>query len=91
MSILIKGMEMPKDKPIRIVLNPNGQLFVDHGVHFTEYEAVELPPHGRLIDADALQRRFDRLPQTSGDVIEAEDVFDVIRTAPTIIEAEGTE
>ena len=50
---------------------------------------IDVPPHGRLIDADALQRRFDRLPQTSGDVIEAEDVFDVIRTAPTIIEVEG--
>lgn len=57
-DVLIKGMKMPKDKPIRIVLNPNGQLFVDHGVHFTEYEAVELPPHGRLIDADAMSEKY---------------------------------
>lgn len=56
MSILIKGMEMPKDQPLRIVLNPNGQLFVDHSDHFTEYEAVELPPHGRLIDADEFEK-----------------------------------
>lgn len=50
MSILIKGMKMPKDQPTRIVLNPNGQLFVDHGTWFTEYEAIELPDHGDLID-----------------------------------------
>ena len=53
-DILIRGMELPKNEPLRIVLNPNGQLFVDHGVTFTEYEAVELPEHGDLIDRDAL-------------------------------------
>ena len=53
-DILIRGMELPKNEPLRIVLNPNGQLFVDHGVTFTEYEAVELPEHGELIDRDAL-------------------------------------
>ena len=51
-DILIRGMEMPENEPLRLVLNPNGQLFVDHGVTFTEYEAVELPEHGDLIDRD---------------------------------------
>ena len=101
MSVLVKGMKIPKDKPIRIVLNPNGQLFVDHGVHFTEYEAVELPPHGRLIDADALRLLYDfNGYEPTGDMTEEE--FDrlmcrlpVIRAniddAPTIIEAEDEE
>ena len=53
-DILIRGMELPKNDPLRIVLNPNGQLFVDHGVTFTEYEAIELPEHGDLIDLDAV-------------------------------------
>jgi hypothetical protein len=53
-DILIRGIELPKNEPLRLVLNPNGQLFVDHGVTFEEYEAVELPEHGRLIDADKL-------------------------------------
>ena len=98
MSVIVKGMKMPKDEPIRIVLNPNGQLFVDHGVHFTEYEAVELPPHGRLIDADALRLLYDfNGYEPTGDMTEEE--FDrlmcrlpVIRAniddAPTIIEGE---
>ena len=49
-DILIRGMELAKNEPLRIVLNPNGQFFVDHGLTFTEYEAVELPEHGDLID-----------------------------------------
>lgn len=52
MSVLIKGMKMPTDQRARIVLHPNGQLFVDHGTWFTEYEAIELPDHGDLIDRD---------------------------------------
>ena len=49
-DILIFGMKMPENEPLRLVLNPNGQLFVDHGVTFTEYEAIELPEHGNLIN-----------------------------------------
>lgn len=55
MSVLIKGLKMPTGQPTRIVLNPNGQLFVDHGTWFTEYEAIELPDHGDLIDRDAIK------------------------------------
>lgn len=51
-DILIYRMRMPTDRPLRLVLNPNGQLFVDHGATFTEYETVELPPHGDLISKD---------------------------------------
>ena len=86
MSVLIKGMKMPKEKPLRIVLNPNGQLFVDHGSRFTEYETVEVPtPHGRLIDADELE--------ADTEWSERHDDYAAfsraqINSAPTIIEAE---
>lgn len=88
-DVLIKGMKMPKDKPIRIVLNPNGQLFVDHGVHFTEYEAVELPPHGRLIDADEM---LQFLVETFGEEVKAGFAWKTISEhCITIIEADGTQ
>ena len=76
-DILIHGMEMPKNEPLRIVLNPNGQLFVDHGVTFTEYEAVELPEHGDLIDRDALPK----------ERVEWEDIVN----APVVIPANKEE
>ncbi len=105
MSVLIKGMKMPKDKPIRIVLNPNGQLFVDHGVHFTEYEAVELPLHGRLIDAEnmlfneseafvsaqvQLEKNGDMVNQLINEVVHKK-IQMLIADTPTIIGAEEGE
>lgn len=54
MSVLIKGMEMPTDDFIRIILYPNGQAVKANAVDYEEFEAIPVPPHGRLIDADAL-------------------------------------
>ena len=89
MSILIKGMEMPKNKSICI------EIFADGGVHkFAECYpcafAVEVLPHGRLIDADALYELidggydldFDEVPETKRELLR------MITDAPTIIEAE---
>lgn len=94
MSILIKGMEMPT--------NCSACKFFDHGdcelLPYGDYiddkhkrrdncPLIELPPHGRLIDADALRDKWiwgttDRLGYTK--CIEVVDLDD----APTIIEAE---
>lgn len=77
-DILIRGMELPKNEPLRIVLNPNGQLFVDHGVTFTEYEAVELPEHGDLISRNqAFQMMLDRgyQKEAAGLILEVPTVI----------------
>lgn len=52
-DIIIRGMEMPKEKSICV------EIFADGGVHefaspFLLGLASELPEHGRLIDADEL-------------------------------------
>ena len=92
MNVLIKSMKMPQEQPLRMVLNPNGQLFVDHGAYFDEYEAVEVPtPHGRLVDADALKATFCA---ECNHTITCEDCdidYHIGRLAPPIIEAEGGE
>lgn len=49
-DILIRGIEMPTDEPLRIFLDTNGQVFVDRGVYYDEFEAVELPEHGEWIE-----------------------------------------
>ena len=99
-SILIKGMKMPIGQPVRIVLNPNGQLFVDHGTWFTEYEAIELHDHGDLIDRNMLIGGFadwyiqespmylgdnNTIAETIGDAMKA------IEDAPVVIPAERSE
>ena len=89
MSILIKGMEMPKDGELLCInIYPNGKVCIDMDLKCKQIAtAVSVPPHGRLIDADALRDKWiwgdtDRLGYT-----ECVEVID-IDNAPTIIEAE---
>lgn len=54
MSILIKGIEMPKDDEILCInIKSNGDVYynLDLSVN-TIANAIRIPPHGRLIDAD---------------------------------------
>ena len=94
MSILIKGMEMPQncdnclfDNSIWCLLNPkSADMIYDIADGRPKWcPLIEIPPHGRLIDADALE--------TDTEWSEYEDGFtsysrSVILYAPTIIEAE---
>ena len=47
---------------------------------------VELPPHGRLIDADALQKFIVELTKTDY-VFDAVGYHGLVRTRPTVLEA----
>ena len=52
-DIFIKGMEMPRIGKITLDIYPNGDVFEKRGIERIGYaKATELPPHGRLIDAD---------------------------------------
>ena len=60
MSILIRGMEMPKSRPVCIVIDAAGQarrydLNNDRYADDKLFEVVSVPPHGRCIDADAYE------------------------------------
>ena len=52
-GVYIKGIERQTYASLKIILHPNGQLFVDHGTWYSEHKAVFVPDHGRLIDATA--------------------------------------
>lgn len=90
MGVYIKGIEMPSKKAIAVVIHPDGTAYsakMFAGV-CTEYladcTAVPVPPHGRLIDADALFPMY-------ADLLDGGDMQPVIPkividTAPTIIE-----
>jgi hypothetical protein len=86
MSVLIKGMEMPKNGHITITISDNGEVVCNSEVIGGKYQyrsygrvgrAIPVPPHGALIDRDALP--------TSR--VEWEDIVN----APTIIPAEEGE
>ena len=69
MSVIIMGMEMPKlykTYKIRFTETNDGKIVVgiadlDSTAYRPAGEAVPVPPHGRLIDADAMQDEWFRL------------------------------
>ena len=86
MSVLIKGMKMPTScgaceasgTSVCKVWMRSDNLKVRH----SDCPLVELPPHGRLIDADALMENAQY--KGTHDIVTAWDIV----AAPTIIEAE---
>lgn len=99
MSIIITGLEMPTEREnFNLTIKYNGTVLdTDTGIQVAE--AYELPPHGRCIDADALEDNnitYYAIPVlknvTDAAIREAELVIRLkdIDNAPTIIPAETT-
>lgn len=101
MSILIKGMEMPKDCRECPLCNYHietgetwcvaidGLLATDYGpILFdgrdSDCPLVEIPAHGRLVDADALMQTYCRHEFSS----DMGDAMEILENYPTVIEAE---
>ena len=96
MSILIKGMKMPKDGDwVNINICSDGSVyfiksasngFVFYGVR--KGEAIEIPPHGRLIDAD---EAIGHLFNGEQCLYSWDEIEDAIDATETIIPAEEGE
>jgi len=85
--IVIKGMKMPSGADeLRLIIRSNGQVVISKKTYYVEAEAIELPPHGRLIDADALED-FIRKDWDKND----HWIADVVYSRPTVIEADSEE
>lgn len=93
MGIYIKGMEMPKETPVIIQVYPEGTVRRLNGsIYKSHFEAVSVPPHGRLIDSDELtkeMRLFIKENMLLRD--DARELIETIADAPTIIPAEERE
>lgn len=53
MSILIKGIDMPKEGRLKIEITSDGLVWIDTGRRFYAHKdyAIQIPtPHGRLIE-----------------------------------------
>ena len=79
MSLIIKGMDMPKyeSEEVFIIIKSNGEVRDNHGILLTNAQAIEIPtPHGRLIDFTKLEFEdvaFDKVTINAPTVIESED------------------
>lgn len=98
MSILIKDMEMPREKKIILTIFPDGRAYKNNGERLWGYgkdcipwKAVQVPPHGRLTDVDALCEKFMSAPPASFTPKEIATMIEWEEVAPTIISAEEGE
>ena len=91
MSILIKGMDMPKDGGLLCVnIYPDGKVCINLDLECKRIAtAVPVPKHGRLIDADATRNEIDKV--RPGRCYEDAWTLTVLDNSPTIIEAEEGE
>lgn len=94
MSILINGMEMPRGRgeyELRLYVDSDGTCTVEGSYCSFEgepFEAVPVPPHGRLIDADALIADNWFLMKIVNGVNCAWTESKKLKDVPTIIPAE---
>lgn len=61
MSILIKGIDLPKEGRLKIEITSDGLVWIDTGRRFYAHKdyAIQIDrPHGRLIDGDKLIGEF---------------------------------
>ncbi len=55
MSVLIKGLKLPKDCAVKVAIRDGiASVYLDEG-KADYYSVIELPDHGRLIDADKIE------------------------------------
>ena len=96
MSVLIKNMRMPKNC-LDCVLNSGERCeatknYCLYRARPTHCPLVEIPPHGRLIDADVAEVIVtDEKDEVGGFLDGILYAADWIANQPTIIEAEETE
>lgn len=82
MSVLLKGLTMPRDgERLKVWIEANGQVIVDKRTYYEEYEAVELPDHGDLVDRDELYV----------NTMDYCDLEEKIWNTPAVIPAEKSE
>ena len=97
MSVLIKGMEMPTDGNETIIrIQTDGTVLDQYGHHLV-ITAVPVPKHGRLVDADALERRIREEGLNQAEfyadrynpvVMAYGDCLGKVKSSPTIIPAD---
>lgn len=99
MSLLIKGVDMPKnmfmkDYTLRVRQDGTAEL-IDRAIG-KSYDVIDVPtPHGRLIDVDELMKVIEANDYTLRSYYNTTDrgmftigIKQAIDEAPTIIEAE---
>lgn len=96
MSILINGIEMPKDDEILCInIHPDGKVYINLDLDCKQIAtATSVPPHGRLVEDTAVIDQIDDWLDSVGTVFLGHgmsyygELIGCVEDAPTIIPAE---
>ena len=88
MSIIIHELNLPIHYDMTIRITPGGAVY-DEDLGGSFATAEQLPPHGRLIDADALMQQIEH--DTPLSAVFEKTMRRYLHNAPTIIDAEEGE
>lgn len=100
MGLYLSEINMPKGEGSKLVLQifPNGEVYDEHYIRLgiaKWAEAIPVPEHGRLIDADALEKEAQKrmlICDKNGNQFQKQyEIMRAIALAPTIIPAEEGE
>ena len=90
MSLILKGIDLPKDGKIEIEISPTGLVWVDKGEEYYCLKdlAIQIPKgHGRLIDENELKSKVHDVILEGGAKHGCIDKT-VLHECRTILEAE---
>ena len=104
MSIFIMGMEMPRscaECPVNMNICKRGYKYLLAHMELYDQRADDcpittVPPHGRLIDKDALEADISASVVFSGrdgnaEIVGAKKIINRLHVAPTVIDVEEGE
>lgn len=89
MDVLIKGLELPTEGRISLSIYPNG-IVVNHSTLKAEKNrttAVEVPPHGDLIERSELIKEIEEMLSNPNIMIGIDSIMNKIKNAPTVFPA----
>lgn len=93
MSLILEGVDLPKgDEKLKLEIEPDGTVWIDQGSEWEKHEgvAVQIPPHGDLIDRKRLGRELNKRWNVNSDHDFADkEVWRALEEAPAVIKAEG--
>lgn len=93
MSVLIKGMELPNicAGAVLTIYEGSDGIATAKVYNLSATDLIEIPPHGRLIDADALIEHFtlwldddEHYVERTFKAVAEDDIIPIIDKAPTI-------
>ena len=92
MGVYVKGMKMPTRKDgVAVIIYPDGNAVVEpFDIGFSQYcEAIPVPDHGRLVDADAAYDKIaEEAGEEDGNYVDMDVVGMGLEYTPTIIPAD---